>query len=223
MVGLVREIHYPSLNTRLDCPQFYERFDGRFIYAMLSVRCGPSSKSPSSEAESWGRNDCVDGTFLRQRLTAGHPGVQVMGARALDAAYSEELARPRAAAALAFAFAGTALMAAAAGLFSVLSYSIARRRRELGIRIALGASPAAVRRLVLRDGLLIALAGTAIGAACGLSLARVLASLQDGATMNDPVSCAIVLAVVAVTVAGTSWHPTRNAAHTDPASLLREE
>lgn len=223
VVGLVKEIHYPSLNTRLDRPQFYERFDGHFGYAMLSVRCGPSSRSSSPEAESSRGTGCLDATLLRQRLAAGHPGVRVMSARTLDAAYSRELARPRATAALAFAFAVTALLAAAAGLFSVLSYSIARRRRELGIRIAFGASPAAVRRLVLRDGLLITLTGTAIGAVGGLSLARVLASLQYGATMNDPVSFAFVVAVVAVTVAVASWHPTRNAARTDPASLLREE
>ena len=223
VVGLVREIHYPSLDARLDRPQFYERFDGHFGYAMLGVRCGPSSRSSSREAQSSGGANCLDSAVLRQRLTEGHPGVRVMSAQALDAAYSMELARPRAAAALAFAFAAAALLADAAGLFSVLSYSVARRRRELGIRIAFGASPAAVRRLVLRDGILITLTGTAIGAACGLSLARVLASLQYGVTTNDPVSCAIVLAVVAVTVAVASWHPTRTAAHTDPASLLREE
>ena len=97
---------------------------------------------------------------------------------------------------LGFAFAGIAVLAAAGGLFSVLSYAVSRRRREFGIRTALGASPVQIRRLVLRDGMSVALTGIAIGAVSAWSLARALASLQYGVTITDPVSWALVLGLL---------------------------
>jgi ABC-type antimicrobial peptide transport system permease subunit len=175
------------------------------------VRCGGASQG-----------SCPDPTLLRHRLTVAHPAIKVFRAAVLEDAYSKELARPRAAAALAFSFASTALAAAAAGLFSVLSYSVARRRRELGIRFVLGASPADARRQVLREGATIALPGIALGMAGGLLLSRALSSLQYGVTMTDPVSCAVIVTVLALTIAGASWYPTRDAGRTDPAVLLRE-
>jgi len=211
VVGLVREIYYPSLQTRLDRPQFYERFETPPHYATLSVRCGGGPQG-----------SCLDPTLLRHRLTAGHPAIKVFRAAGLEDAYAKELARPRAAAALALSFASTALAAAAAGLFTVLSHSVARRRRELGIRAALGASPADARRQVLREGTSIALPGIVLGIAGGLLLSRALASLQYGVTMTDPVSWAVIVTVLALTIAGASWYPTRDAARTDPAVWLRE-
>lgn len=208
VVGLVREIHYPSLDRKLDRPQIYQPFGGVSSLAMLSLRCG---------------GNCPDTALVWQRLAAAQLGVQVVEAGALENAYFRELARPRAAAALAFAFAATALIAAAAGLFSLLSYGVTRRRHEFGIRAAIGASPADIRRLVLRDGLAVALTGIGIGTFTGLSLARVVASLQYDVTMTDPLSCAIVISMLALAIAGASWRPTQEAVRTDPALLLREE
>jgi ABC-type antimicrobial peptide transport system permease subunit len=115
------------------------------------------------------------------------------------------------------------VLAAAGGLFSVLSYAVSRRRREFGVRTALGASPRQIRRLVLRDGLVVALAGVAIGGAAAWSLARALASLQYGVTMTDPVSWSIVMTLLIVTTVAASWRPARAAAACDPILLLREE
>jgi putative ABC transport system permease protein len=143
--------------------------------------------------------------------------------RLLDDVYFEELARPRATAALGFTFAAIAVLAAAGGLFSVLSYAVGRRRREFGIRTALGASPVQIRRLVLRDGLVVALTGIAIGAAAAWPLARALASLQYGVTMSDSVSWAAVLTLLGLTTLAASWRPARTAAGCDPILLLREE
>jgi ABC-type antimicrobial peptide transport system permease subunit len=169
------------------------------------------------------RSHCPDEAFVWQRLAAAHPDIQMVSASALETAYLRELARPRAAAALAFAFAATALIAAAAGLFSLLSSSVVRRRHEFGIRAALGASPADIRQLVLRSGLAVALPGIGIGTVGGLLLARVLASLQYGVTMMDPWNGAIVIAVLALAIAGASWRPTQHAVRTNAALLLKEE
>lgn len=166
---------------------------------------------------------CPDVMMVTQRLAATHPGVKIDGVRPLDDFYFRELVRPRAAAALALAFAATALISVAAGLFSLLTHSVARRRRELGIRTALGASPSDVRRLVWHEGLAVTLTGIGVGTVAALALARMLASLLFAVTVTDPVSWAIVVSVLGITIAAASWHPTRAAVRTAPVVLLREE
>jgi predicted permease len=207
VVGLVREIRYPSLDQRLDRPEFYQRFTGVGSYAMMSIRCGP----------------CPDPAQVRQRIAATAGSVTIVNVGPLDDVYFEQLAQPRAAAALAFAFAVIAALAAAAGLFSVLTYAVGRRRREFGIRTALGASPGQIRRLVLRDGLFVVVIGVALGAVGAWALARSIASLQYGVSVSDPVSWALVLGLLGLTVTGATWRPAQEAARVDPVLLLREE
>ena len=143
--------------------------------------------------------------------------------RTLDSAFAEHLARPRAAAALAFAFAAIAVLAAAGGLFSVLSYAVGRRRREFGIRSAVGASPGQLGRLVLREGALITIAGIAIGSVGAVALGRALSSLQYGVAASDPASWALVIGLLVLTALAAGWRPAREAVRTDPVVLLREE
>jgi predicted permease len=212
VVGVAREIHHPSLNARMDLPEFYQPFAG-FGSAgapsvMMSARCG---------------DPCPDPAVVRQRLTTAHPAIRVHEVRSLDTVYFEQLARPRAAAALGFAFAAIATLAAAGGLWSVLSYAVGRRRREFGIRTALGASPVQIRQTVLREGLLVALLGLAIGVTAAAALGNALASLQYGVTVADPVSWAIVLGLLIGTVAAASWRPAREAMRLDPLVSLRED
>jgi putative ABC transport system permease protein len=208
VVGLVREIHHPSLDATIDRPEFYEPFAGVGSYAMMSVRCGAR---------------CPDTALIRQQLLDTHPAVRVVNVQALDDVYFEQLARPRAAAALGFTFAGVALLAAAGGLFSALSYAVGRRKREFGIRTAVGASPDQLRRVVLRDGYVVAVSGVAMGSVAAWSLGRALASLQYGVTITDPLTWTLVLAVLGVTTFVASWGPARHAMRADPVLLLREE
>jgi putative ABC transport system permease protein len=175
---------------------------------MVSVRCDPA---------------CPDSAVFRHLLAVRYPEVRVQAAGAIEGDYARELAWPRATAALAGAFAVIAVLAAAGGLFSVLSYTVGRRRREFGIRTALGASPTQIRRIVLRDGAHVAAAGLAIGAVFAAVLARALMSLQYGVTPGDPLSWAGVLALVGVTTLAAAWRPARAAARMDPVVLLREE
>jgi predicted permease len=208
VIGLVKEIHHPSLDATLDRPEFYEPFDGVGSYTMMSIRCGPV---------------CPNAALVRQRIVAAHPAVQVVDVQALEDVYFEQLARPRAAAALGFAFAGVAVLAAAGGLFSVLSYAVGRRKREFGIRTALGASPGQIRRLVLRDGLMVALTGILIGTVTAWSLGRALMSLEYGVTITDPLTWTVVLGLLGFTTVAASWRPARQAMRADPVLLLREE
>jgi len=208
VIGLAREIHFPSLDAALDRPQFYEPFGGVGNYAMMSVRCGGS---------------CPNVALIRQRIVATYPAIHVEDVRALADVYFEQLAQPRAAAALGFAFAGIAMLAAAGGLFSLLSFAVSRRRREFGIRTALGASPVQIRQVVLRDGLVAALSGVAIGAVAAVLLTRTLASLEYRVAITDPVSWALVFGVLGSTTIAASWRPARQAMRVDPVTLLREE
>jgi len=208
VIGMAREIHHPSLDARLDRPEFYEPFAGVGSYAMLSVRCDPA---------------CPDPALIRQRIARGHPAARVVSVRALDDVYFEELARPRASAALALVFAVIATLAAAGGLFSVLTYAVARRRREFGIRTALGASGLEIGSLVIRDGMFVALSGLSIGALAGWAMGRVMRSLQYGVTPGDPVSWTVVLAVLVITTVVASWRPARQAMLVNPVLMLKEE
>jgi hypothetical protein len=208
VIGLARETHYPTLEATNDRPEFYQRHAGVGSYASLSVRCG---------------SDCPDPAVLRRQVAAVHPQLQVHEAGPLEAAYLEQQALPRATAALGVAFAVVALISAAGGLFSVLSYAVSRRRREFGIRAALGAAPAQLRRVIVRDGLTVALAGLALGGLFAALLSRGLAWLQYGVTPGDPLSILIVVATIGGTTLLAAWRPARAAACVDPARLLRED
>ena len=119
--------------------------------------------------------------------------------------------------------AAVAVIAAAGGLFSVLSYAVARRTREFGIRTALGASPNQIRGLVLRDGLLVASTGIAIGTATAWLLARALTALQYGVAVTDPGTWCAVLGLLALTTLAACWRPAQQARRSDLVVLLREE
>lgn len=120
-----------------------------------------------------------------------------------------------------FALAG--LLLAAAGLYGVLAYAVERRRREIAIRLALGAEPGAVAGRIVGEGLRLVLAGGAIGLALAWLLGRFLRAELYGVGSADPavwIACCVLLAAVALVAA---WLPARRAARTDPAVVLRQE
>jgi hypothetical protein len=206
VIGLVREINHPSVDPRQDRPEYYETFAAGGTYPMLSIRCSGT---------------CPDGATLRQKLVASAPGARIVSLGPLDEVYDEQLAPPRAAATLTSAFAIIAILAAAGGLFSVLSFAVGQRRREFGIRVALGAEPGSIRNLVMGEGLSVAIAGFAVGALAAWALGRALASFEYGIKSSDPLTWALVTGLVVVTVLAASWRPTRLAMRVNPASLLR--
>jgi predicted permease len=124
---------------------------------------------------------------------------------------------------LASLFAGLATLLAAAGLFGVLNFSMAQRSTELGLRAALGASPAALKRMMLRHALLMAVTGTVIGTALALLLGRLSAGLLYGISPFEPLisAGAALLLLTVVLIAG--WLPARRAASVQPVEALRYE
>ena len=120
-------------------------------------------------------------------------------------------------------FGGVALLLAATGVYGVVSYGVSRRAREIGIRMALGASRRDVRRLIVGQGARLAALGLALGLAAAYLLTPVLASLLFGVTATDPATFAgAALGLLAVAL-GAAWLPARRAARRDPAAALRAD
>jgi putative ABC transport system permease protein len=120
-------------------------------------------------------------------------------------------------------FAAIALLLAAVGIYGVMAYRVRRRTRELGTRLALGASPAQITRLVLRQAGVVALAGVVLGLAAAAFATRTLSSLLFGVTPWDPVTLAAAVALLALATLAASWLPARRAARVDPAASLAVE
>ena len=121
------------------------------------------------------------------------------------------------------AFAGAAALLAAIGIYGVMSYAVSRRTREIGVRMALGAEPRSVLRLVVGQGMGVALAGAAVGLVAALLLTRMMAGVLYGVRPTDPVTYLSVAAVVLAIALAASWIPARRAARIDPIKALRAE
>ncbi|HET9402055.1 MAG TPA: FtsX-like permease family protein [Candidatus Acidoferrales bacterium] len=120
-------------------------------------------------------------------------------------------------------FAAMALVIAAIGIYAVLAYSVNQRTREIGVRIALGAETGNVLRLVVKEGMFVALAGIAIGLLGGLAMGRALSSLVYGVPVNDPYTFAGVALMLAAVALAACAIPARRASRVDPIVALRPE
>jgi putative ABC transport system permease protein len=121
------------------------------------------------------------------------------------------------------AFSGLALLLAAIGIYSVLAYSVRRRMREIGVRMALGAQRGDILRMILGQGTRLALTGTAIGIAVALGLTRLIASQLFGVTATDPVTFLSVAVLIVLVALAACYIPARRAMRVDPVTALRYE
>lgn len=160
---------------------------------------------------------------LRQAVRQIDPSLAVADLRAMDQIAGANVATPRFTLLLVALFAGLALTLAAIGMYGVISYSVSRRTHEFGMRMALGAKPWDVQRLVLRQGVRLALLGVAMGLAGALALSRVLWSLLYGVSAADPLTFAsVTLIAIAITLVAC-YLPARRATAVDPMTALRSE
>jgi len=129
---------------------------------------------------------------LRRGIREAVPSALVASARAMEDYVSQSVATHRFQLSLLAVFAGLALALSSVGLYGVISYTVAARTQEMGIRLALGASPGGVLRLVFADGLRLGAVGLGIGACCALGLTRLLAGMLYGVTPGDRLTFASV-------------------------------
>ncbi len=134
----------------------------------------------------------------------------------------ESVAQQRFVMLLLIAFAGVAVTLAAIGIHGILSYTIAQRRHELGIRVALGATPDRVTGLVLGQGAKLTVPGLAIGVMAAMALTRVLSTQLYGVSTTDVTAFAAVLPVLGAVARFATWLPARRAVRLDPLEAMRD-
>jgi len=149
--------------------------------------------------------------------------IPVTQVRTMNELMFSELAQPRFATVLLSAFAGLALVLTIVGLYGVMTYSVSRRTREIGVRMALGAQRRAVLNMVLRDASILLAVGIALGITAALALASVLQSMLYGTSSRNPVVLIEVCIGVAVAGLFAAYIPAFRAARVDPLVALRHE
>lgn len=151
------------------------------------------------------------------------PALPIYGVRTMEEVLRESVGSTRASTILLALFAALALAMAALGVFGVLTYTVSRRFRELGIRMALGAEAHTVRAMIVRQGLVWALIGIPIGLGGAWALTRVLSGLLYGVSATDPITFAAVIVFLLAVTAVASYLPARRATRFDPVEALRHE
>jgi putative ABC transport system permease protein len=160
---------------------------------------------------------------LRKAVARFSPYVPALDVRTMQARMAATRATPRFQTLLLTAFALLALLLAAAGLYGSMAHAVARRKRELGIRTALGAEPAGLLALVLGRGMRLTAAGMTMGLLGALALTRLLRGFLFGVEPGDPATLGLAAAVLALTALAASVLPALRAARVDPIEVLRAE
>jgi putative ABC transport system permease protein len=151
------------------------------------------------------------------------PDIPVTDVLSMDDVIAQSVSPQRFNMMLLAAFAGLALLLAAVGIYGVLSYTVRRRVREIGIRMALGASQSDILRLVVGDGMKPILIGVAIGLTAAVALSRLVASLVYGVPPTDPLTFAVVALMLVVVGIAANTLPAYRATRVEPVQTLREE
>jgi predicted permease len=168
--------------------------------------------------------DPIDYVGPIQRLVREiDPQLQVIDLRTMTDVVDESLMHERFIAQTASAFSLFALLLAYVGLYGVMSYAVARRTNEIGIRIALGALPANVVRMVMRKVTLLVVLGVCIGLAAAMATTRLVSTLLFGLTPTDPLTIALAMLLMIMVAALAGYLPARRAASVDPMIALRSE
>jgi predicted permease len=210
VVGVARDTRYRDLRMPAE-PMVYVpvRQSGSWPYLVAIVR---TTADPAAVAR-----------LLRNEITAFAPGVRLRAMQTVEDALDQALSRERLAAGLATLFGALALGLAAVGLYGVVSYNVTRRTSEIGLRMAMGARPADVVRLVLRGSMIMVLAGLALGLPLMLAGGRAIAALLYGVGSHDfPLLAAAMAALAAVGIAASAV-PALRASRIDPLVALRSD
>jgi putative ABC transport system permease protein len=210
IVGVVGNVRHLALETA-PRPELYQPFgQGMWPLVQIAVRTAPENPLtllPAVQQAVWNVNKSVP---------LGNP-------RSMNDMIARTLLQKKFTMLLLTIFAGAALLLAAIGLYGVISYSVAQRTRELGIRIALGAQKSDVLRLILRQGMTLVAIGVVAGLAASIGLTRLMATLLYGVSATDPITF-LALSITLLSVAFVAcWLPARRASTVDPIVALHTE
>jgi ABC-type antimicrobial peptide transport system permease subunit len=160
---------------------------------------------------------------IRAPLRSEDPNLAISEVTTLGEIVDRSLGREKLLAKLAGFFGALALLLASIGLYGVIAYSVARRRNEIGLRMALGARPGTVLRMVLSESLVVVALGLAVGIPAALACGRLVSSLLYGVKAYDPLTIGGAAALLLAVALAASFLPARRAALLDPCAALREE
>jgi putative ABC transport system permease protein len=208
IIGIVGDVRYGTIDSSAAPDVYISYSQARLPRMMVFVRTAgdPSAMAPS----------------VRAAVKRVAPLAPVFDVRPMSARIANASAQARYSAILLGLFAAMALSLAVMGIYGVLSFAVAQRTGEIGIRMALGAERGRVLALVMRDGAILAAIGLAIGVLTALALTRVLRTMLFEVTTTDPLTYAAMAVVLAMAVAVASWIPARRAARVDPVIALRK-
>lgn len=209
IVGIAGDVKHGSLREPI-APEFYvpyRQVPWSFMSLVVKTPLTAAAASASIEHE----------------IAAVDPDLPSMPIRAMTDLVSTSVSLDRFEMTGLGLFAAVALTLAVVGLYGVMSYIVSRRTREMGLRIALGATPAAIMGLVMRDGLRLTAVGIAIGLAGSLAAARVIRSWLFGVGGSDPLTLVAVTVLLGAVAALACYVPARRAVATDPTVALRAE
>jgi ABC-type antimicrobial peptide transport system permease subunit len=210
IVGIVKDIKQNGLLQRAE-PQFYRPYAEDLVTTMTVAarveRGDPLRLVPD----------------IHRIMRALDPTVPIFNVTTMRAMVDRHTVSSRVFSKLLTAFACIALILAATGVYATMAFAVSQRTRELGLRLALGAEPARLTSLVLRQSLLMALAGGMIGLVSGALAARGLAHTLYGVRADEPWGYAAAVIVLAVAAIAASYGPARRASAVDPMEALRAE
>ena len=167
--------------------------------------------------------DPMDFMEMLRREVALAPGMLVTRLRTLRQQADLSLTDERVATAVGTATGGASALLASIGLFATFAYRVSRRRREIGLRLALGASPASVRLMILREAIVLVSISSIVGAGFGLVLGRYVQARLYGVEVLDPMSIGVPAVILTTAAIAASWLPARRASVIDPALTLRAD
>jgi predicted lysophospholipase L1 biosynthesis ABC-type transport system permease subunit len=217
VVGVVTDVVYGESMQGSDAPYFYWPFDAE--------RAPSNAGQPPSVTLIVRAAGDPAGAIaaLRAATAALDPEIAVANVVTSETAFAFTIAGPSFNMLLLTAFAVIALVLAAVGLAAVISYEVAERTHEFGIRMALGARAESVRRLAMRHGLTPAFAGVVLGVIGALATTQLVSSLLHGVAPRDPLTFVTVVGVLMLVALAASWLPARRATRVDPITALRAD
>jgi len=212
IVGVARDTKYGGIREELE-PLAYLPY--------LQNSAGPASEL-SFAVRTQGHSSATIAA-IRHAIQSVDRNIPVYNVRLQSDLIARSFAHERLFATLSSFFGLLALALVSIGLYGLMSYTVARRTHEIGIRMALGAQRVDVLRMVLRESLLLVVIGSVIGLAAAFATTRLISGMLFGLTPNDPLSLALATSLLLVMGALAGWLPARRAANVDPLIALRYE
>jgi predicted permease len=210
IVGVASDVRSYALDAK-PRPQIYTSVEQNTDDAMTFIVCAGAVPPASLERG------------IRAEMKSLDPALPLANFRTMDSLVANAVARPRFSTFLLGLFAITALILTAIGLYGVVAYATTQRTREIGIRIALGASGRTILALVIGQGMLPALVGMAVGLAGALALTRLLANQLYEVNATDPLTFICVTALLLLVAFAACFLPARRASRVDPMAALKYE